>query len=103
MLKPRLPQESFYGSYLYDRIVPTDHLLSKINQVVDPVSITGQAFLLYMIWSGADIRRILVVLPKTPSSCSVYTVDIEQSIGLLSLTLVQLGSRRVFDNYIHRL
>jgi hypothetical protein len=45
MLKPRLPQASFYGSYLYDRIVPPDHLLRKINAVVDPVSSTGQAFL----------------------------------------------------------
>ena len=35
MLKPKSPQESFYGSYLYDRIVPIDHLLRKINQVVD--------------------------------------------------------------------
>ena len=35
MLKPRSPQASFYGSYLYDRIVPVDHLLRKINQVVD--------------------------------------------------------------------
>jgi transposase len=35
LLSPKSPQESFYGSYLYDRIVPTDHLLRKINQVVD--------------------------------------------------------------------
>ena len=35
MLKPKNPQDSFYGSYLYDRIVPADHLLRKINQVVD--------------------------------------------------------------------
>jgi len=35
VLKPKSPQESFYGSYLYDRIVPVDHLLRKINQVVD--------------------------------------------------------------------
>jgi IS5 family transposase len=35
MLKPKSPQESFYGSYLYDRIVPIDHLLRKISQVVD--------------------------------------------------------------------
>jgi hypothetical protein len=35
MLKPRSPQESFYGSYLYDRIVPIDHLLRKFNEVVD--------------------------------------------------------------------
>jgi transposase len=35
MLKPKSPQESFYGSYLYDRIVPADHLLRQINQVVD--------------------------------------------------------------------
>jgi len=35
MLKPKSPQGSFYGSYLYDRIVPIDHLLQKINQVVD--------------------------------------------------------------------
>jgi transposase len=35
MLRPRSPQESFYGSYLYDKIVPQDHLLRKINQVVD--------------------------------------------------------------------
>jgi transposase len=43
MLKPKLPQESFYGSYLYDRIVPVDHLLRKINQVVD-FSFTKQLF-----------------------------------------------------------
>ncbi|HEU65755.1 MAG TPA: IS1182 family transposase, partial [Chloroflexi bacterium] len=41
MLKPKSPQESFYGSYLYDRIVPVDHLLRKINQVVD-FSFVGQ-------------------------------------------------------------
>jgi len=41
MLKPKSPQESFYGSYLYDRIVPIDHLLRKINQVVD-FSFAGQ-------------------------------------------------------------
>jgi len=35
MLRPKSPQSSFYGSYLYDRIVPQDHLLRKINQVVD--------------------------------------------------------------------
>jgi transposase len=35
MLKPKSPQESFYGIYLYDRIVPIDHLLRKINKVVD--------------------------------------------------------------------
>jgi len=35
MLKPRSPQASFFGSYLYDRIVPADHLLRRINQVVD--------------------------------------------------------------------
>jgi transposase len=35
MLKPKSPQASFYGSYLYDRIIPQDHLLRKINQVVD--------------------------------------------------------------------
>ncbi len=35
MLKPKPSQDSFYGSYLYDRIVPADHLLRKINQVVD--------------------------------------------------------------------
>ena len=34
MLKPKSPQTSFFmsGSYLYDRIVPIDHLLRKINQ-----------------------------------------------------------------------
>jgi transposase len=35
MLKPKSPQASFYGSYLYDKIVPANHLLRKINQVVD--------------------------------------------------------------------
>jgi transposase len=35
MLKPKSPQESFYGNYLYDHIVQEDHLLRKINQVVD--------------------------------------------------------------------
>jgi transposase len=35
MLKAKSAQESFYGSYLYDKIVPPDHLLRKINQVVD--------------------------------------------------------------------
>jgi transposase len=41
MLKPKSPQTSFYGSYLYDRIVPVDQLLRKINQVVD-FSFIGQ-------------------------------------------------------------
>ena len=35
MLKAKSEQESFYGSYLYDKIVPPDHLLRKINQAVD--------------------------------------------------------------------
>jgi transposase len=35
MLRPKSPQSSFFGSYLYDRIVPQDHLLRKINAVVD--------------------------------------------------------------------
>ena len=35
MLKVKSAQESFYGNYLYDKIVPPDHLLRKINQVVD--------------------------------------------------------------------
>ncbi len=35
MIRPKPPQESFYGSYLYDRIILIDHLLRKINQVVD--------------------------------------------------------------------
>ncbi len=35
MLKPKSSQESFYGSYLYERIVPSDHLLRQINQMVD--------------------------------------------------------------------
>ena len=35
MLRPKSPQTSFYGSYLYDRIVPPDHLLRQINAVVD--------------------------------------------------------------------
>ncbi len=35
MLKPKSPQESFYESYLYDRIVPVDHLLRRVNQEVD--------------------------------------------------------------------
>jgi transposase len=35
MLKPKSSQSSFYGSYLYERIVPKDHLLRKIDAVVD--------------------------------------------------------------------
>ncbi|MFC1925920.1 transposase, partial [Chloroflexota bacterium] len=35
MLRPKSTQNSFYGSYLYDSIVPQDHLLRKINEVVD--------------------------------------------------------------------
>jgi transposase len=37
MLRSKIPQGSFFvsGSYLYDRIVPQDHLLCKINSVVD--------------------------------------------------------------------
>jgi transposase len=35
MLRPKSQQASFYGSYLYDKIVPPDHLLRKINKVVD--------------------------------------------------------------------
>ena len=35
MLRNKPPQTSFYGSYLFDRIIPKDHLLRKIDQVVD--------------------------------------------------------------------
>ena len=37
MLRPKPPQGSFFvsGSYLYDKIVPRDHLLRKIDQTVD--------------------------------------------------------------------
>src|SRR4030042_2933289 len=35
MLREKPPQTSFYGDYLYDGIVPKNHLLRKINQVVD--------------------------------------------------------------------
>lgn len=35
MLKAKSAQESFYGSHLYDKIMPQDHLLWKINQAVD--------------------------------------------------------------------
>ncbi len=35
MLKPKSPQSSFYGSYLYDKIVPQNHLLRRINVIVD--------------------------------------------------------------------
>jgi hypothetical protein len=31
MLKLKSPQALFYGIYLYDRIVPADHLLRKIK------------------------------------------------------------------------
>jgi hypothetical protein len=70
MLKPKSPQESFYGSYLYDRIVPVDHLLRKINQVVDPVSSTGQAFLLPGNHLRTSTIRILAGRRKTLISCS---------------------------------
>ncbi|MCX6010110.1 MAG: hypothetical protein NTW48_08810 [Chloroflexi bacterium] len=70
MLKPKSPQESFYGSYLYDRIVPVDHLLRKINQVVDPVSSTGQAFLLQGKYLRTGTTRISAGQQKTRSSCS---------------------------------
>jgi transposase len=35
MLKLKSPQGSFFGGYLYDRVVLVDHLLRQINQVVD--------------------------------------------------------------------
>ena len=37
MLKPKSPRTSFFvsGTYLYNRIVLADHLLRKLNQVVD--------------------------------------------------------------------
>jgi len=35
MPRQKSPQASFYGPYLYDRIIPQDHLLRQTNQVVD--------------------------------------------------------------------
>jgi hypothetical protein len=35
VLREKPPQVSFYGDYLHDRIVSADHLLRKINSVVD--------------------------------------------------------------------
>jgi hypothetical protein len=55
MLKPRSSKASFYGSYLYDKIVPAGHLLRKacpltfsrqgINQVVGLISGTEQVLI----------------------------------------------------------
>lgn len=63
MLKPKSPQESFYGNYLYDRIVPIDHLLRKINQVVD------FSFIRELV---KDKYTPLADQPKTRNSCSGY-------------------------------
>ena len=35
ILRRKPPQASFSGAYLYDRIVPRDHRLRKINRTVD--------------------------------------------------------------------
>jgi hypothetical protein len=35
LLRPKTPQTSFLGNWIYDRIVPSDHLLRKINLFVD--------------------------------------------------------------------
>lgn len=32
MQPPKPPQASLYGTYLYDRIVPADHLLPQIDR-----------------------------------------------------------------------
>ena len=58
MLKPKSPQESFYGSYLYDRIVPIGHLLRKINQVVD-FSFAGQTLQDNLKTIDWHVRRII--------------------------------------------
>ena len=71
MLKPKSPQESFSGSYLYDRIVPANHLLRQVNQVVDFL-LSGKYFMTGTILISGGRR-------KSQSSCygcacySIYT------------------------------
>ena len=63
MLKPESPQESFFGSYLYDRIVPIDHLLRKINQVVaDLVRYCGLRRCRYRGLGRAGIHTLLATI-----------------------------------------
>jgi hypothetical protein len=47
MLRPRSPQESFYGSYLYDKIVPQDHLLRKTPRIAGKLSLLTRFFYKY--------------------------------------------------------
>ncbi|MDA2921878.1 transposase [Patescibacteria group bacterium AH-259-L07] len=35
MLKIKPQQQSFYGDFLYDRVIPKDHLLKKIDKIID--------------------------------------------------------------------
>ena len=73
MLKDKSPQSSFYSSYLYDKIIPSDHLLRKIDQVVD--------FSLSMASSETDTPLISVDRRKTRSSCCAF-VSFSISIGI---------------------
>ncbi|MCX5999065.1 MAG: hypothetical protein NTU41_05575 [Chloroflexi bacterium] len=65
MLRTVSPQKSFYSSYLYDRIVPQDHLLRKANQVV------GFSFVADPVRSrySPDFGRLAVYLESMRRLC----------------------------------
>jgi len=54
--------QSFYGNYLYELIVPPDHFLRKLNEVVDWEQFTRKLIRLYkgegvvgrppLVWNG---------------------------------------------------
>ena len=57
MLRTKSPQSSFYGSYLYDRIILPDHLLRKIN-VVDISNVTGFVADGYSKFTGSPTKDL---------------------------------------------
>jgi hypothetical protein len=54
MLKPKSAQESFYGSYLYDRIVHQDHLIRPSYSLVSGLTQPGYTSIMHDI----TIRRL---------------------------------------------
>ena len=83
MLKPKSPQTSFYGSYLYDRIVPADHLL--------PERLAGVLAVVYLIFmqgyptGDATLRQEAIRLGRLVAS---LMPDEPEALGLVALLLL---------------
>jgi hypothetical protein len=79
MLRPKSPQSSFYGSYLYDRIVPQDHLTGT-----SLMTSANGALLGTIKYTPFENRRksLLIIVPMMGAGPIDYVNDVRTGITI---------------------